>query len=116
MEKKYNKILTYEDVLKALNKKSLGYFITYISNKNKLLAISELMTIANYYNGDWKPDWNNASEYKYHIMHNSNDDTYAVDYNGRYTLNNIYFKNREDAISVINNPNFKDILNTIYKN
>lgn len=50
-------------------------------------------------------------------MYNNNDDTYAIeDYNGSYTLNNIYFKNKEDAITVINNPDFKKILDKIYKN
>ena len=45
-----------------------------------------------------------------------NNNTYIVDYNGNYTLNNIYFKNREDATAVINNSNFKNILDNIYKN
>ena len=32
---------------------------------DKILAISKLMNIAKYYNGDWEPDWNNQDEYKY---------------------------------------------------
>ena len=74
------------------------------------------MTIAKYYNRDWEPDWSNSREYKYFIVYNNNDNTYIVDYHWKYIRNDIYFKNREDAIAVINNPNFKVILDNIYKN
>lgn len=83
---------------------------------SKLEAIANLMNIANYYNSDWKPNWSKQSEHKYHIIYDNNNNTYIVDYNSSFVLNNIYFKNREDAIAVINNPNFKDILNNIYRN
>ncbi len=83
---------------------------------NKLLCIATLMDIAKYYNREWKPDWSKQDEYKYHILYNNNEDIYIVDYNNTFTISNIYFKNKEDAIAVINNPNFKNILNTIYKN
>lgn len=81
---------------------------------DKILAISQLMNIAKYYNEDWEPDWNNQDEYKYYITYNR--DTYEVDYNWRTICSNIYFKNKEDAQSVIDNPNFRAILNAIYKN
>lgn len=81
---------------------------------NRLKAISQLMNIAKYYNGDWKPDWNNQDEYKYFIIYDT--DTYKVDYSWTVICNNIYFKNKKDAQAVIDNPNFRNILNTIYKN
>lgn len=31
------------------------------------------------------------------------------------SYNIVYFKNRKDAQAVIDNPNFRDILDTIYK-
>ena len=37
------------------------------------------------------------------------DFTYGVD------TNDIFFKNLKDARAVVNNPNFKEILDTIYK-
>lgn len=80
---------------------------------NKILAIAELMDIANYYNKDWKPDWNNPDEHKYYIVLN-NHNIYVVDYNCSHICN-IYFKNRKDAQAVVDNPNFKDILDAIYK-
>ena len=110
-------IITYEDVENTLKlDKNCTGIIVNKNNIHKLCAISKLMNIAKYYNKDWKPDWSKQSESKYHIMYDNNNNTYTVDYNDNYTLNNIYFKNREDATAVINNPNFKNILDNIYKN
>lgn len=73
------------------------------------------MDIADYYNSNWKPNWNKQSEYKYYILYDNNNSTYTVDYNGSYVLNNVYFKCKEDAQAVINNPNFREILDAIFK-
>lgn len=111
------KDITYEDVEDTLKLgKNCKSIIINESNASKLVTLSKLMDIAKYYNGDWKPDWSNSREYKYFIIYSNNDNTYIVDYNWKYIHNNIYFKNREDAIAVINNPNFKSILSDIYKN
>ena len=111
------KDITYENVEDALKLgKNCKSIIINESNASKLVALSRLMNIAKYYNGYWKPDWSNMDKYKYYIIYNGGDDTYAVDYNSIYTYSNIYFKNKEDAIAVINNPNFRDILDKIYKN
>ena len=109
------KAITYDDILQAY---ATDFGGIRVPNHciDKILAISQLMNIAKYYNGDWKPDWSNIDKYKYYITYNGVDDTYAVDYNSIYTYSNIYFKNKEDAIAVINNPNFRDILDKIYKN
>lgn len=85
------------------------------NNVSKLVNLSKLMNIAKYYNRDWKPNWSDISQRKYCIIYNKNDDAYSVDYNTGYTYNNIYFSTKEDAISVIFNPNFKNILDAIYK-
>lgn len=107
------KDLTYEDILQAYTIR-YGSIVVSSSNIDKLLAISKLMDIAKYYNGDWKPDWNNLNYCKYYII--CNNGIYAVDYSYIYIYSNIYFKNKEDAQAVIDNPNFRDILNTVYKN
>ena len=72
------------------------------------------MNIAKYYNKDWKPNWD-GEEFKYFIVLNHCSNTYKVDYDQNYSGDTIYFKNREDVQSVIDNPNFKEILDTIYK-
>ena len=111
------KDITYENVEDALKLgKNYKSIIINESNASKLVALSKLMNIAKYYNRDWKPNWNKKDEYKYHILHNNTEDIYMVDYNNTFTFSNIYFKNKEDAIAVINNPNFRSILDEIYRN
>lgn len=109
--------ITYKDIADALNlDKNCTSIVVNADNISKLGALSKLMNIAKYYNKDWKPDWNDRDKHKYYIVYNNIGDTYAIDYNYSYIYNNVYFKNKEDALEVINNPNFKDILDKIYKN
>lgn len=110
------KEITYDAIFNTLDISNFSGISVYKKHVNKLQAIAQLMIIAKYYNGNWKPDWNNRKEYKYHILYNNNEDIYMVDYNCTFTISNIYFKNKEDVIAVINNPNFKVILDNIYKN
>ena len=60
------------------------------------------------------PDWSDSNEYKYFIIYKG--DIYKVDYNWTSIYDRIYFKNKKDAQAVIDNPNFRDILDVIYKN
>ena len=108
-------IITYENVEDALKLgKNCKSIIINESNASKLVASSKLMNIAKYYNKDWKPDWNNSDKSKYYIRYNTG--TYAVDCNYTYNYGNIFFKNKKDAQAVIDNPNFRSILDAIYKN
>ena len=81
--------LTYEDVAEKLFKNKRTYFIKtsglidaviptsigkYNSNNatsekqlQKLLAINKLMNVAEYLNGNWKPDWKNDTD-KYYLV------------------------------------------------
>ena len=109
------KDITYENVEDALKLgKNCKSIIINESNASKLVALSKLMNIAKYYNKDWKPDLDNSVKPKYYIKYNTG--TYTVDYNYTYNYGNIFFKNKEDAKAVIENPNFRDILDKIYKN
>ena len=104
-------------------KNNINTFITnVVSNNthtyNKISAIATLLDIANYYNKDWKPDFNNKTTYKYVIQYNGIENKhthYSVDYDVCLNRCCVYFKNQEDAQAVIDNPNFRDILDTIYK-
>ena len=108
-------IITYKDVEDTLklgiNCKSI---MVNKNNVSKLVTLSKLMNIAKYYNGDWKPNWDNSDESKYYIRYNTG--TYIVDCNYTYNYGNIFFKNKNDVLAVIDNPNFRDILDAIYKN
>lgn len=108
------KEIDYIDVCISLNSNTKLIPITY-TNCEKVTAIGKLLDIADYYNSDWKPNWSKQSEHKYCILYDNNNNTYTVDYNGNYVLNNIYFKCKEDAKAVIDNPNFREILDAIFK-
>lgn len=91
-----------------------------VPTRKKIVAIINLMDIANYFNGDWKYTTNvdkcgymiaydktTTEPYGYQIVHiNSNTDMY---------FGNIMFKNEADAQYVIDNPNFRSILDVIFK-
>lgn len=100
-----------------------GYILSIFSktgalkNKTKKLdAIDSLMSIAMFYNKDWKPDWSNIDERKFYILYDNRDESYTTEFNTSYSTNMVYFKNKEDAQAVIDNPNFREILDAIFKN
>lgn len=108
------KELTYKDIQDSVGKYPTFTFVTP-RNRLKLNAINMLMDIAKYYNGDWKPDWSNIKEDKYSILCWENN-YYDIGCNGKACKNVIFFKNREDAQAVIDNPHFRGILDAIFKN
>lgn len=103
------KVITYEEVAK------LGSSMRDIVIKSKAIAIAKLMNIAKYYNGGWKPEWNNRDEDKFYIYYVYINDEYVVDVVNTYVTNFAYFKDKADAQAVIGNPNFRPILDAIYK-
>lgn len=111
--------ITYKDIEDALNlEKDLTGVSCNVNNADKLSAINKLINIANYYNKDWKPDFNDKLTHKYVIQYNGIENKhthYSVDYDVCLNRCCVYFKNEKDAQSVIDNPNFRDILDTIYK-
>ena len=102
------KDITYEEIVK------LGFCVNSEIGI-KAQAIAQLINIAKYYNGDWKPDWNNSNEDKCFIYYRYTRDEYAVDADLTEVANVVYFKNDVDAQAVIDNPNFRPILDAIYK-
>ena len=110
-----NKNITYDNILQAYAT-DFGRLAVPNHCIDKLLAISKLMNIAKYYNGDWKPNWNSIWESKYYIYCSHRDRTYGVSGTSSNNYGNVYFRLYNDAKAVINNPNFRDILDAIYKN
>lgn len=110
------KELTYEDIKASLKlNENLICISVDDNNSAKLCTINRLMCIAKFYNGDWKPDWSDIKEDKYHILCRGNN-YYDIGCNANVRNNVIYFKNEEDAKTVIDNPDFRDILDAIFKN
>ena len=109
------KDITYDDILQAY---ATDFGGIRVPNHciDKILAISQLMNIAKYYNGDWKPDWRSLMESKYYIYYSTRSNTYGVTNTSSTKYINIYFRLYKDAKAVIDNPNFRSILDVIYKN
>ena len=99
------KLTSCEDANEAPTKEQL----------EKILAINQLQNIANYYNKGWKPNWCMRDESKCVIIFNSFYKYYDVCVYGDINCGMPLFKNREDAQAVIDNPNFREILDKIYK-
>lgn len=105
---KKKKDITYEEIVK------LGFCVNSEIGI-KAQAIAQLINIAKYYNRDWEPEWNNRNEDKYYIYYRYITDEYLVDANFAEASSIVYFKNKADAQAVIDNPNFRPILDAIYK-
>lgn len=130
--KPIKKDITYEDVCKNIFKNNMAYFLnkygdihyeyigSNICDKDKattekqlerLLALNQLLNIAKYYN-------------KQHgigiiatIIYDNVNQVYSVTNTSTMYICGIkvIFNRKEDAQAVIDNPNFREILDTIYK-
>lgn len=132
--KPIKKELTYEDVAEELFSSSLftldtigriiyacspsvifdKYNATSKKQLERLLALNQLLNIAEYYNKK-----NPKEEKKIHCINfdKRNLEYFIQDYTSSIVVRGLIpiFNNREDAKAVINNPNFKEILDLIYK-
>lgn len=109
------KELRYEDIEDSLDIKTFLIPIS-VNNSSKIKAIDKLIDTAEFYNGNWKPDWSNNKEGKFYISYNFIHIGYFVIEDNSNNVGTIVFKHKEDAQVVIDNPNFREILDVIYKN
>lgn len=89
------------------------------STRKKIVAIITFMDIARYFNCDWNYS-TNSNEKGYSIAYDNSikEPYYKVCTENPDTdmyFGNIVFKNKSDAQYVIDNPNFRDILDAIFK-
>lgn len=133
--KPIKKNITYEDVCNKLFEKNSGYSINQYGKIDnfclalhrfdannapegqqlkRLLALNQLLNIAEYYNSNRKED-----EVTYAIIYDFDEVRFTTTSS---ILTDIYsfgvvavFYDENDAQAVIDNPNFREILDTIYK-
>ena len=93
------KELTYQEISKKFPKNSS--VSTNGDHFSKLITFRKLLEVADYLNGDWKPDWNNYNQLKYFILYNHRNKT--LDIFGRYYLDSgrVYFSSKENALKAI---------------
>ena len=116
-----NKWLTLEQLYKLVKE---SHYLTYRSSivsfrDGKLIALANLMDIARYFNGDWNYDFTKEcvgySIAYYKFVEEPHYSVIEI-VNSVYTYyGNPVFKNEADAQYVIDNPNFRNILDKIFK-
>ena len=99
--------------------------VTYRQNlkdfsNSKMLVIANLMDIVNYFNGDWKfnPEKDThgyAIAFYYNTTEYPQYNVIAISSTSDIYYGNPVFKNEADAQYVIDNPNFRDVLDMIFK-
>lgn len=115
------KWLTLEQLYNIMRENNISMYYDNCMNfaPNKLLSLANLMDIARYFNGDWeynitKEDVGYAIAY-YKFVAEPHYSVCEID-NSVYTYyGNPVFKNEADAQYVIDNPNFRNILDSIFK-
>lgn len=91
--------ITYYDISKKLPYNSTVH--TNVKYQSKCITFRKLLEVANYLNGDWKPDWNNKEQYKYVIVYNHSEETFDTDYFRYLSENTVYFSSKEKALKAI---------------
>ena len=93
------KKVTYKDI----SEKYYWSSIICVDSKHteKMFTFKKLLEVADYLNGDWKPDWNNQKQYKYVIAYNHSEETFDTDYFRYLSENTVYFSSKENALKAI---------------
>ena len=95
-----SKELTYQEISKKFQ--PYNYSVsTNAKNLSKLVTFRKLLEVADYLNGNWKPDWNDVNQSKYFISYNHRNKT--LDIFSRHYLDSgkIYFSSKENALKAI---------------
>lgn len=127
--------ITYKDISKKLFGKGYYYFgdrgeireivkfddktcadrnnAAYIKQLGKILALNQLLNIAEYYNKQNPKQGDHPYCITLDEVHGYQEGAYELSYTsfGLVAL----FNRKEDAQAVIDNPNFREILDTVYK-
>ena len=88
--------------------------------REKLIALANLMDIASYFNGGWEYDVTEEENIGYMIVYDGsikepNYTIHKIEACSNIYYGNVIFKNKADAQYVIDNPNFRNILDNIFK-
>ena len=116
-----NNWLTLEQLHNIMRENNISMYYDNCMNfaPNKLLALANLMDIARYFNGDWNYN-TNVSDIGYSIAYDDStkEPCYVTRIENSDTdiyYGNVVFKNEADAQYVIDNPNFREVLDNIFK-
>lgn len=103
------KELTYQEIAKKFPKNSS--VSTNGDHFLKLITFRKLHEVADYLNGDWKPDWSNDTQSKYIISYNGIKETLFIQSCWYVTQGLVCFSSKENAEKAINILGEKNLLN-----
>ena len=93
------KELTYINVSKKFPKNSS--VLTNADHFLKLVTFRKLLEVADYLNGNWKPDWNNYNQCKYYISYSSKTRTLFIQNCWYVNPGIVCFSSKENALKAI---------------
>ena len=103
------KELTYQEIAEKFPKNSS--VSTNGDHFSKLITFRKLLEVADYLNGDWKPDWDNDTQYKYIISYNGIKETFYIQSCWYVTQGLVCFSSKENAEKAIDIIGEKNLLN-----
>ena len=94
------KKLTYDYISSIMSPKTYPVY-TIKRHYSKCDIFRKLLEVADYLNGDWKPDWNDKEQIKYFITYNYDYKTFEIC--NRHYMNSgiVYFSSEENAKKAI---------------
>lgn len=90
------KRITYDDIQNKIMPYTDTVFTTPM-HKQKCITFRKLLEVAEYLNGDWKPDWNNQEQIKYLIQYDHIRKRFKFDFYSHTSIIPIVFSSRENA-------------------
>ena len=94
------KRITYDDIQNKIMPYTDTVFTTPM-HKQKCITFRKLLEVADYLNGNWKPDWENLHQTKYFIGYRYIDKKFYVGECFRVNSTIIPFSSRENAFKAI---------------
>ena len=93
------KKVTYKDIQNKLcYTRSMN---TTLMHYSKCDTFRRLLEVADYLNGDWKPDWDSHLKDKYSIVYNNKKGVFEITTSYQISLGTVYFSSKENAKKAI---------------
>ena len=94
------KEITYQEIAKKFQ----PYNSSVSANAKhllKLITFRKLLEVADYLNSDWKPDWNDETQYKYYISYDGMGETFFIESRCYVNYGIVCFSSKENALKAI---------------
>ena len=94
------KKLTYDYISIIMSPKTYPIY-TIRRHFQKCDTFRKLLEVADYLNGDWKPDWNNKFEEKYFLVYNYTNKIFEVENCYYRSSRMVFFSSRDNALKAV---------------